>query len=106
MSDAPLQLNQTELSEQKREGGEKSPPSVASCSLAAFIKMAPPPGYDAAALGWYSSKRSFKRKYVCVRPKYTAAKLEGIKRHIYRIKMEQLVIIVSHAHVLRQILAA
>eukprot|EP00281_Chroomonas_sp_CCMP1168_P001838 CAMPEP_0206260028 /NCGR_PEP_ID=MMETSP0047_2-20121206/26846_1 /ASSEMBLY_ACC=CAM_ASM_000192 /TAXON_ID=195065 /ORGANISM="Chroomonas mesostigmatica_cf, Strain CCMP1168" /LENGTH=239 /DNA_ID=CAMNT_0053687035 /DNA_START=67 /DNA_END=782 /DNA_ORIENTATION=- len=52
--------------------------------------MAPPPGYDYAALGWYSSKRTFKRKFVCVRPKYTAAKLEGIKRHIYRIKMEQL----------------
>jgi hypothetical protein len=28
---------------------------------------------------------------LCVRPKYTAAKLEGIKKHIYRIKMEQLV---------------
>lgn len=31
------------------------------------------------------------KQYLCVRPKYTAAKLEGIKKHIYRIKMEQLV---------------
>jgi hypothetical protein len=56
------------------------------------VAMAPPAGYDPAALGWFSQKRTFKRKYVCVRPKYTVAKLEGIKRHIYRIKMEQLVL--------------
>lgn len=52
--------------------------------------MPPPASWDAAALGWYSQKRTFKRKYLCVRPKYAAAKLDGIKRSIHRLTMQQL----------------
>eukprot|EP00961_Rhodomonas_salina_P051900 696607-Rhodomonas_salina.2 len=52
--------------------------------------MAPPGSSDPAALGWYSQKKTFKRKYVCVRPKYTGKKLEGIKRQIHRLTTEQL----------------
>ena len=51
--------------------------------------MAPPASWDAAALGWYSQKRTFKRKYLCVRPKYAAPKLDGIKRTIHRLTMQQ-----------------